>query len=293
MSNDLRETRPHPRVVVRPPSGWQALELRELWRYRELIFTLAARDIRVRYKQTLLGASWAVLQPLFTMIVFSLLFGRLAGFDRRVESGVPYALYTLCAVLPWQLFTTALVQTGNSLVSNQHLVTKVYFPRLAIPIASLLASAVDFAVGLGLLVLLAIGYAWNGATISLGWPTLLLPAFIALAFACSLAVGLWLSALNVEYRDVRHAIPFLAQAWLFLTPVAYPSSLLRDHGEWLYTLAGLNPMTGVVEGFRWSLLGTRPPSVSLLVLSLAVTALLLGGGLLFFRRVESSFADVV
>jgi lipopolysaccharide transport system permease protein len=269
-------------VVLKPRSGWRPIDWRELWRYRELLAFLAVRDIKVRYKQTVLGAAWAVIQPLFTMVVFSIFFGKLGGIP---ADGFPYPLFTLCALLPWQLFAYALTQASNSVVAEQRLITKVYFPRLIIPFASVLAGLVDFAIAFGFLLLLMAYYG-----VAPGWGVLTVPLWVAFAVATALAVGLWLSALNVQYRDFRHTIPFLTQIWLFLTPVAYPSSLVPERWRPLY---GLNPMAGVVEGFRWALLGHARWPGYLFLVSAATVAVLLVGGLYYFRRLERSFADVV
>ena len=254
---------------------------------------LALRDIKVRYKQTVLGAAWAIIQPVFTMIVFSVVFGWLGGLSGRVEGGIPYPVFTLCALLPWQLFANSLTGAGGSLISNQSLISKVYFPRLVIPLASILSSLVDFFVAFGVLVAMMIGYALRGAPLSPSWAIVTLPLFVVLAFMTALAVGLWLAALNVEYRDIRHVIPFLVQFWMFLTPIAYPSSLIRDRSEALYVLYGLNPMVGVVDGFRWALLGRAHPPGAMLAVSAGVTAVLLVGGLYYFRRMERTFADLI
>jgi len=258
--------------------------LRELWRYRELLWFLAVRDIKVRYKQTALGVLWAVIQPLFTMLVFAVFFGHLGGMKNRIDSNVPYTVYTLCALLPWQLFAFALTQSSNSVVSSRGLLTKIYFPRLIIPMAPLLCGLLDFTIAFGLLGVMMLVYG-----VVPGWAVVTLPAFLLLALAASLAVGLWLSALNAIYRDVQYALPFLTQFWLFLTPIAYPSSIVPERWRWLYNL---NPMAGVVDGFRWALLGGDPPG-PMLAVSVAVTLLLLVGGLFYFRRMERTFADLV
>ncbi len=256
--------------------------MRELWEYRELLYFLTWRDLKVRYKQTALGAAWAVIQPLFMMLVFSLFFGRLAGVP---SDGVPYPVFTFCALLPWQLFAHALTESSNSLVGNQNLITKVYFPRLMVPMSAVLGGIVDFAIAFVILLGMLAFYG-----LVPGWQILALPAFVLLAVIKALAVGLWLSALNVQYRDVRYTINFLVQFWLFATPVAYPSSIIPAQWRVLY---GLNPMVGVVEGFRWSLLG-KPESPSALVfVSITVVVTLLVGGLYYFRRMEQQFADVV
>jgi lipopolysaccharide transport system permease protein len=271
----------HPRVVRRRPrTGWVAVDLGELWRYRELLVFFATRDLKVRYRQTVLGAAWAILQPALTMAVFSIFLGRLG----RIPSGdVPYPIFAFCGLLPWQLFAYALVHSSNSLVENAQTIKKVYFPRLIAPLASVITGLVDFAIASLVLVVLMVWY-----RIVPGWAVLTLPLFTLVAVTAALAVGLWLSALNVTYRDVRYAIPFLAQLWLFVTPVAYPSSLVPERWQPFY---GINPMAGVVDGFRWALLGAAPPA-RLLLVSTATTALLLAGGMCYFRRMERSFADV-
>ncbi|NQU10868.1 ABC transporter permease [bacterium] len=271
-------------IRIEPSRGWQFVRWRDLWAFRELLWILIWRDLKVRYKQTVLGAAWAILQPFLTMVVFSIFFGHLAGLDKKVPGDLPYPVWAFAALLPWQLFAYALTESGNSLVVNRQLITKVYFPRLVIPLSAVLAGLVDFAIAF---VFLAGMMAWYGIV-----PTaavLTLPLFLLLAVATALAIGLWLSALNVEYRDVRYTIPFLTQFWLFLTPIAYPSSLIP---EALRPVYGLNPMAGVVEGFRWALLGTPAPG-SLLWVSVGVVVLLLVGGLAYFRRMERNFADVI
>ena len=269
-------------VRLRPPRGWRSLRLGEVWRFRELLWFLAWRDVKVRYKQTVLGVGWAVLQPLFMMILSSVIFGGLGN----IKSGdVPYPLFTLCALLPWQLFAYALTQASNSVVAEQNLITKVYFPRVIIPVSSVLSGLVDFAIAFALLLAMMV---WYGAFP--GWRVLTLPLFVLLALGAALAVGLWLSALNVQYRDFRYTIPFLTQFWFFATPVVYPSSLVPEKWRLLY---GLNPMAGVVEGFRWALLEKAAPPGPMLWASAASVAVLLAGGLFYFRRMERSFADVV
>jgi lipopolysaccharide transport system permease protein len=258
------------------------LELSELWEYRELLYFLVWRDIKVRYKQTALGAAWAVMQPLFMMLVFSLFFGRLAKVP---SDGIPYPVFTFCALIPWQLFANALTESSNSLIGNQNLITKVYFARLVIPIAAVLSGLVDFLIAFGILIGMMLFYG-----IVPGAAILALPGFILLAVLTALAVGLWLSALNVQYRDVRYTMNFLVQFWLFATPVAYPSSIVPESWRALY---GLNPMAGVVEGFRWALLGKSSPPSALLFVSTAVVVVLLVGGLYYFRRMEQEFADIV
>ena len=268
-------------TFIRPPSSWASLGLKELWQYRELLYFLVWRDVKVRYKQTALGAAWAVIQPLFMMLVFSLFFGRLAKLP---SDGIPYPLFTFAALLPWQLFAHALTESSNSLVANERLITKVYFPRLVVPIAAVLGGLVDFAIAFALLLGLM---GWYGVVP--GIQVLALPLLLLLAVMTALSVGLWLSALNVKYRDVRYTINFLIQFWLFATPVAYPSSIVPERWRALY---GLNPMAGVVEGFRWALFGTEPPRAMLAVSALVVLFLLVGG-LYYFRRMEQQFADIV
>jgi lipopolysaccharide transport system permease protein len=271
-----------PVVRRQPHYGWVPINLAEVWRYRELLAFHALRDIKVRYKQTLLGAAWAILQPTLTMVVFSIFFGSLAKVP---SDGVPYPVFAYCALLPWQLFASALTQSSNSLVDSAQVLTKVYFPRLILPLASVLAGLVDFAIASLVLAGLMFHYG-----ISPGWAVITLPAFVLLALAAALSVGFWLSAVNVKYHDVRYTLPFLAQLWLFATPVAYPGSLVPQGWQMVY---GLNPMVGVVEGFRWALLDKAPPPGAMLLVSVAATAVLLLGGLYYFRRMESSFADIV
>lgn len=269
-------------VVVRPPDGWVALNLRELWAYRELLYFLIWRNLKIRYKQTVLGALWAVLQPFMTMVVFSIFFGELA----RIPSGdVPYPIFAYTALVIWTYFSTALTQASNSLVEHERMITKVYFPRLLLPLSSTLSGLVDFAIAFAILVGMML---WFGIV-----PTAAIvatPLFVLLAVMTSFGVGLWLAALNVQYRDVRYVLGFLVQFWLFATPVAYSSDLVPDRFQAIY---GLNPMAGVVEGFRWAMLGESAPSWGLMAVSAAMVCLLLAGGLYYFRRLEESFADVV
>jgi lipopolysaccharide transport system permease protein len=277
---DLKQRRPQV-LCIEPERGWTPLHLKEFWDYRELLYFLVWRDIKVRYKQTALGAAWAVLQPVLTMVVFSIFFGRLAKVP---SDGIPYPVFALAALVPWQLFAYAVSESTNSLVGSQNLIKKVYFPRLVIPVASVLAGLVDFAISFAALIGLMTYYGIR-PTIAI----VILPLFILLAVASALCTGLWLSALNVQFRDVRYTIPFLTQFWMFITPVAYPSSLVPE--KWR-TLFGLNPMAGVVEGFRWALLGKATSLGPLLAVSIAAMAILLFGGLVYFRRMESTFADV-
>ena len=273
---------PIPVLKIRPPKGWASLGLREVWEYRELLYFLTWRDVKVRYKQTALGAAWAVIQPFFMMVVFSLFFGRLGGIP---SDGVPYPVFAFCALLPWQLFAHALSESSNSLVANERLITKVYFPRFIVPVSAVLGGLIDFAIAF---VILLGMMAYYGIV-----PTAMvvtLPLFLLLALVTALGVGLWLSALNVQYRDVRYTIGFLTQFWLFATPVAYPSSIVPERWRWLY---GLNPMAGVVEGFRWALLGKTEGPGAMLAVSVAAVILIFVGGIYYFRRMERTFADVV
>jgi lipopolysaccharide transport system permease protein len=273
-----------PVLVIRPVPGWKTINLRELWQFRELLWFLALRDLKVRYKQTVLGAAWAVLQPFLMMVVFSVFFGRLAGLDQRTGN-IPYPVFAFCALVPWQLFSYALTQCSNSVINEQRLLTKVYFPRLLVPLAPLLSALVDFAIGLVLLLGMMLYY-----DVTPGPAVLLLPLFVLFALLAALAVGLWLSALNALYRDVRYTIPFLTQFWLFATPIAYPISIVPEQWRWAY---GLNPMVGVVEGFRWALLGEAQPAWGALAVSAGAVVVLVLGGLFYFRRMEKTFADVV
>jgi lipopolysaccharide transport system permease protein len=258
------------------------LGLRDVWAYRELLYFLVWRDVKARFKQTALGVTWVVLQPLLTMILFTVFFGRLA---RVPSEGVPYPIYTFAALLPWQMFSHAVSQSANSLVLNQELLTKVYFPRLVIPMAAVLEGLVDFALAFVVFLVLMVYYG-----IAPTPAALTLPLFVLLACAAALGVGLWLSALNVRYRDVRYTIPVLIQFWLIATPIAYPASLVPERWRALY---GLNPMVGVVEGFRWALVGKPDALHPSIYVSAAVVAVLLFGGLLYFRRMERTFADEV
>ena len=270
------------RLRIQPSQGWVSLQLRDLWLYRVLLYFFIWRDIKVRYKQTALGAAWAVIQPLFTMLVFSLFFGRLAKIP---SDGIPYPLFVYCALVPWTFFAQGLAQSADSLVGQGNLIKKVYFPRLAIPLSSVSAGLVDFSISFTVLLGLMARYAVR-PTSHLIW----LPCLLALAFVTSLGVGLWLSALNVRFRDVKYALPFIIQFWMFATPIAYPSSLLGKTGR---LVLALNPMVGVVEGFRWALLGAKTAPGPLMVVSGLAALTVLVGGAFYFRRMEKSFADVV
>jgi lipopolysaccharide transport system permease protein len=274
--------RPSPvKVKIRPKTGWQSLDLAELWHYRELLLILALRDIRVRYKQTVLGIAWAVIQPLLQMVVFTILFAR-NGFS---TDGVAAPVFYFSGMLPWLLFANSVTTSSNSLVSNQNLITKVYFPRLVLPMAAVIAGLVDFCVSFIFLILLM---AWFHVFPKL--TVFFLPMFIGLALLAALAVGLWLSALNVKYRDIRYAISFVVQFWFFATPVIYPASIVRS--PWKRVLLGLNPMSGVVEGFRWCIYG-RPRPGPMLAVSVLMILVLTVSGFFFFRRIEKTFADLV
>jgi len=269
-------------LVFKPTKGFVRLDLGRIWTYRELLFFLVWRDVKVRYKQTALGAAWAILQPVMTMLVFFVFFGK---FGKMPSDGVPYPVFAFTALLPWQLFAFALSEASNSIVGSQSLITKVYFPRLIVPLAAVLAGLVDF--GIAFVVLIGLMLYFH---IVPGVAVVFLPVFILLAVSTALAVGLWLSSLNVKYRDVRYTIPFLTQFWMFATPVAYPSSIVP--APWR-TWLGLNPMAGVVEGFRWALLGKATPPGAMLAVSAVAVVLLLIGGLIYFRQTESTFADLV
>jgi len=269
-----------PVFIIRPSKGLVALNLRELWQYRELLYILIWRDIKVRYKQTAVGAAWAVIQPFFAMVVFSLIFGRLAKIP---SEGLPYPIFAYSALLPWQFFAKALTEASTSLVVNERVITKVYFPRLLVPTAVVLAGLLDF--GIAFLILLGM-MVFYGITPS--WFILFVPLFLLLAIITALGVSFWLSALDVEYRDVRYTLPFLTQLWFFATPVVYPSTIVPPSWRALY---GLNPMVGVIEGFRWALLGSAPPDPRMLLVSSLLASLLFMSGLIYFRRMERTLAD--
>ena len=269
-------------TVIEPKTGWVPVDFKEIWNYRELLYFLTKRDIKVRYKQTVLGGLWAVIQPAFTMLVFTLFFGRLA---KMPSDGLPYPIFVYAALLPWTYFANAVSASGNSLVGSANLITKVYFPRIVVPASAALAGLLDFFIALFVLGALMIYYQFVP-----GWGILLFPFLVALTFLCAVGVGLWLSALNVQYRDIRYAIPFLIQVWLFVSPVIYPMSLVKGNYQWLLAL---NPMGGVIHAYRASLLGHQPIDWSLLALSALIIVALFLGGLYYFRRMEKVFADVV
>lgn len=270
-------------TTIRPSRGWVALNLGDLWKYRELIYFLIWRDIKVRYKQAVLGVAWAIIQPVMTMVVFSIIFGKLLGVAS--EGNIPYPVFSYVALLPWQLFAGALQKSGVSLVGNANLITKIYFPRLVIPLASVISGLVDFA--LAFLVLLGLMFYYK---VPLTWNILWLPLLILLAMVTAMAVGLWLSALNVQYRDVQQMIPFLVNIWFYASPAVYSANIIPG-GLWQMVYA-LNPMAGVIQGFRWALLGTQPPDITLAISTLVVLILFVSG-LFFFRRMERTFADIV
>ncbi len=276
-----------PVTYLRPARGWISLNLSALWMYRELVYFLTWRDIKVRYKQAVLGVAWAIIQPIVQMVIFTVIFGRLAGL--KTDSGVPqewYPVFSFAALLPWQMFQGALQRAGVSLVGNANLLTKIYFPRLIIPFSAVAAGLVDF--GFSFIVLLALMVVYQ---VPLTWNLVWLPAFILLALVAALAVGLWLSALNVQYRDVQHMIPFLLQAWMYASPVVYSIDMIPAEGPWRL-IYGLNPMTGVIQGFRWVLLGSNPPD-KLMVVSVIMVIVLFISGMFYFRRMERYFADMV
>lgn len=269
-------------TIIEPPRGFIDLNLRELWPYHELFFFLVWRDISVRYRQTVLGVMWAILQPLFTMVIFSVIFG---NFAKLPSEGVPYPIFTFTALLPWQLFSHALSSSSGSVVGESRLLTKIYFPRLIIPLSSVGTGVVDFFLSFIILIGLMIYYA-----IPFSWKVAAMPLFIFLVLISALAVGLWLSALNVQYRDVRHTVPFLVTAWMYATPIAYSATLVPERWRVLY---GLNPMVGVVEGFRWMLLDKPFPDIRMFIVSISVILVMFFGGLIYFKRMENYFADVI
>ena len=272
-----------PVIRIEPSQGWVSLKLDELWQYRELLYFLVWRDVKVRYKQTVLGAAWAIIQPFFTMVVFSVFFGELAKVP---SDGIPYPIFSYAALVPWSFFSQGLGQASNSLVGGARLIKKVYFPRLAMPIATVLSGTVDFVLAFIVLLVMILAY---GIVPTIN--VLFLPLFLLLALSTSLGVSLWLSAMNVQFRDVRYTVPFITQFWMFATPIAYSSSLIEN--RLLRTLYGINPMTGVVEGFRWALLGTDTAPGPIVIVSSAVALALLVSGAFYFRRMEKTFADVV
>lgn len=271
-----------PPTVIQPRKRLFELDLNEIWRYKELLYFLVWRDVLIRYKQTVIGISWAVLQPLLTMAIFAIIFGKLANIP---SDGKPYPVFAFAALLPWNYFSQALSRSGTSLVGERNLITKIYFPRLLIPLAASISPVVDLFFSFLVMVALMM---WYGIIPTLG--LLILPLFIALSLLTALAVGLWASALNVKYRDVGHTIPFLIQAWMYASPIAYPVSMIPEKWRLFYSL---NPMVGVIEGFRWSMLGSERPDFLIISVSAAVMTVLLIGGLLYFKRMEQDFADII
>src|SRR5262245_32783454 len=285
-SHTVAEAAALPVQVIAPASGWVPIRLRELLEYRELLYFLIWREVKIRYKQAALGVAWAVLQPVLTMVIFSVVFGRFAAMP---SDGLPYPIFAYCALLPWQLFTFSLTESSASVVANQRLITKVYFPRLMLPIAAVGVGLLDFAISfVVLLCLIAFYGGYYGVTIGGGIWTV--PLWALLTVMTALGVGFWLSALNVKYRDIRYTLPFLAQLWFFATPVVYPTSIVPDAWRPLFAL---NPMVGVVDGFRWALLGSTAGPDATVMISIGAVVVILAGGLFYFRRMERTFADVI
>lgn len=271
-----------PVMRITPPSRWSMIPFAELWDYRELLYFFVWRDIKVRYKQTAIGAAWAILQPFLTMLIFTLFFGKLAHIP---SEGLPYPIFSYSGLLPWMYFAASLQGSTNTIIENQRLITKIYFPRLALPLSSVLSGLVDFGISFLMFAAMMVYYQMRPA-----WTMLWIPAFLLLALLTALGVGLWLSALNAIYRDVRYVLPFLVQFWLFASPVVYPTSLMSQKWRWVYAL---NPMTGVIEGFRWALVGHGNPPLRLVAISSGVVLLLLLSGLAYFQKMETTVADVV
>ncbi|NWG32939.1 MAG: ABC transporter permease [Chloroflexi bacterium] len=271
-------------IYIKPSTGFAALNLKDLWTYRELVYFMIWRDVKVRYKQTMLGAAWAIIQPVLTMIVFTFLFGRIAKLP--TDNNIPYPIFSYAALLPWGMFVGALNQASRSLTSNQNMVTKIYFPRLVLPLASILSGLVDFVIAFVILIGLMIYYGLTPSPNAI-WA---LPLFLLLTVVTALGVALWLSAINVQYRDVNYALPFLTQFWLFITPVAYSSNLISEKWQLVYSL---NPMAGVVNGFRWALLGTNTGPGPEMAVSVLISVVILIGGLFYFRNMEKTFADTI
>lgn len=269
-------------TVIEPKKGWIPFDFKEFWKYKELLYFLTKRDIQVRYKQTVLGGLWAIIQPFFSMVVFTLFFGRLA---KMPSDGIPYPIFVYAGLLPWTYFANALTASGNSLVGNANLITKVYFPRLIIPMSGALAGLLDFFIAFVVLAVMMVYYGFMP-----GWAILLFPLLVGLTFLCALAVGMWLSALNVQYRDIRYAIPFIVQLWMFVSPVIYPVSLVSENYRWLLAL---NPMGGIINAYRASLLGNQPIDWNMLGISTVIILTLFFFGLYYFKRMEQTFADVV
>jgi lipopolysaccharide transport system permease protein len=280
-SGNSHEMSPVPHLHISPPKKWIPVNLSELWNYRELLYSFTWRDVKIRYKQTALGFLWAIIQPLFMMLIFTVFFGRLAKIP---SDGVPYPLFVLAALLPWTLFAEGITRSTSSMITNANIMTKVYFPRLIMPFSGVLSPLVDFVFAFSILIVMMAFYGFV-PTVNI----IFLPLFILLALATSLGIGLWLSALNVKYRDFQYTIPFMIQLGLFASPVVYPASLVPESVRFLY---GLNPMAGVIEGFRWALLGTEMPGAMVLV-SVGMVVVLLVSGAFYFRKMEQYYADVV
>jgi len=270
------------RSVISPSRGWLSLNLKEVWEYRELLGILAWRDITVRYKQSIVGIGWAIIQPLMTMIIFTIIFGK---FAKLPSDGLPYPIFAYCALLPWTYFARSLGDSSDSLVGSSHLITKVYFPRLILPISKVFSGLIDFAIAFAILVGMM---AWYRIAPTKG--VLALPLFIGIAMLAALGVGTWFTALNVRYRDVKFVIPFLVQIWMYASPVAYSTSLIPEKWQWIY---GLNPMVGVIEGFRWAMLGKAAPSITLLLIPSLIIFAILISGLYYFKKMEKTFADII
>ena len=277
-----------PETIIKPSKGWVSLELKEVWKYRELLYFFVWRDIKVRYKQTILGAAWAIIVPFMDMIVFSLFFGYLAGMP---SDGIPYPIWNFTAQVPWRFFANGMSQASNSLVAGADMIKKIYFPRIVMPTASVLAGLVDFILAFAVLLLMTVFFGFL-PTLKIVW----IPIFLFLAFMTSLGAGLWLSAMNVQFRDIRYAVPFLERMWYFITPIVYPSSLITDklpeNLAWLKAIYFLNPMVSVVDGFRWALLGTDTAPGPMIFVSMISAMLMLFSGAYYFRRLEKTFADV-
>jgi lipopolysaccharide transport system permease protein len=282
MENHQQQKQATPITYLKPSKGWLPIDFKELWRYRELTYFLTWRDIKVRYKQAVLGIAWALLQPLLTVLIFTVVFGILL---ETPSQGLPYPLFAISALLPWQLFANALQRSSISLVGNANLITKIYFPRLAIPLSAVMAALVDFGVSFLVLIGMMVYYRYMP-----GWNLLWLPVIILFALLTALAVGLWLSAINVQYRDVQHMVPFIVQVWMYASPIVYPIEIIPE-GIWR-TLYGLNPMVGVIQSYRWALLGGDQPDATMLI-SIVVVLVLLVSGVYYFRRMEKTFADIV
>lgn len=270
------------RTVISPSKGWLSLNLKEVWEYRELLGILAWRDVSVRYKQSIVGVGWAIIQPLMTMIIFTIIFGM---FAKLPSDGLPYPIFSYCALLPWTYFARSLGDSSDSLVGSSHLITKVYFPRLILPISKVFSGLIDFAIAFAILLGMM---AWYRIAPTKG--LLALPLFIGIAMLAALGVGTWFTALNVRYRDVKFVVPFLVQFWMYASPVAYSTSIIPEKWQWIY---GLNPMVGVIEGFRWAMLGKAAPSITLLLIPSLIIFAILISGLYYFRKMEKTFADII